>query len=357
MQATLLKRFDALAGPLLVRLFPKRRGVAAAAPRSLLVIRPGGIGDAVLLIPALRALQSAYPSCRIEILAEKRNAAAFQLCTGLGPVRRYDEPRELAAVMRGSYDLVIDTEQWYRLSAVIARLVRAGRSIGFDTNERERLFSDPVSYSLQDYEPFSFFRLLAPLQVEPPAELAVPFLDLPPGARDGAARLLAPLGNKPFVALFPGASVPQKEWGVENFVQVAQGLARGGIALVLVGGPGERPAADSIAREAGALNLAGEGSLPESAAVIGASRVLLTGDSGLLHIAAGLGTPTVSLFGPSDPAKWAPRGGRHVVFSSKLHCASCARWGTIPPCSHEGSCLDADPAEVVAAIIRLFSGR
>ncbi|WP_224962338.1 glycosyltransferase family 9 protein [Geomonas subterranea] len=355
MQAKDLKRFDSLAGPLLVRLLPRRKKPAtAAAPGSVLVIRPGGIGDAILLIPALRALQGAYPSCRIEILAEKRNAAAFDFCPGLHAVYRYDEPGELRAVLRGRYDLVIDTEQWYRLSALVARLVRGRRSIGFATNERKRLFSDPVPYDMKEYEPFSFFRLLAPLGIEAPAGLAVPFLELPPAARERASHLLARLGEQPFAAIFPGASVPRKEWGGARFRQVAASVALAGHAVVVVGGNDDDDVADAIARATGAVNLAGRTSLVETAAVIGAAKVLLTGDSGLLHIAAGLGTPALSLFGPSDPAKWAPKGDGHRFFASSLPCAPCAAWGTIPPCDHQGSCIDADPAEVARTLIQML---
>ena len=358
MQPTLLKKIDAIAGPLLVHLLPRRRrGGATTAPQSALVIRPGGIGDAILLIPALRALVSAYPSCRIEVLAETRNAAAFQFCPGIHAVHRYDVPGELAGVLRSRYDLVIDTEQWYRLSALVSRVVRARRSIGFATNGRKRLFTDAVPYALEDYEPYSFFRLLAPLGIEAPSALPVPFLTLPPDAVEGAARLLAFIGERPFVALFPGASVPRKEWGIGRFRQVASSAVLAGYAVVLLGGEGEAEACEMIARSTGALDLAGKGSLAESAAVIGAAKALLSGDSGLLHIAAALGTPTVSLFGPSDPVKWAPKGDCHRVFASALSCAPCSRWGTIPACSHEGSCVDADPSEVSRALIRLLDER
>lgn len=353
MKATLLKRLDAAVGPLFTRLLPKR-GVpgSSTSPRRFLVIRPGGIGDAVLLVPALRALQEAFPGCSIDVLAESRNASAFRMCPGLNRVLRYDSPSQMASLFRTPYDVVIDTEQWYRLSAVVARCVCAWRSLGFCSNDRGRLFTDPVPYPLHDYELLSFFRLLAPLGVQPPPELPVSFLELPSGAKEGARRLIAPLQGKPFVAVFPGASVPEKQWGGENFRQVAQSLVEAGLAVVVVGGGDACALGDFIASGGLALNLAGKGGLMESAAVIAEARVLLTGDSGLLHIAAGLGTATVSLFGPSDATKWAPKGERHVAFTSSLSCAPCSRYGTIR-CSAGARCLDAAPSEVAAAMLRL----
>ena len=356
MKATLLKRLDALAGSLLTRLFWRPRGAQVdVPPESVLFIRPGGIGDAVLLIPALRVLQTAYPGCRIDILAEKRNAAAFILCPGINRVHRYDSPSGLAAVLCGGYDVVVDTEQWYRLSAIIARSVRAPRSIGFAVNERKRLFTHPVSYSQEEYEAYSFFRLLRPLGIDPPKELPIPFLALPAAAVHVARKLLAPLHGKPFVAMFPGASIPEKEWGPDNFRGVASALAEAGIAVVLVGGKDSRGAGDRIAEGGVALNLAGKGSLPESSALIGEARVLVSGDSGLLHIAAGLGTSTVSIFGPSDPGKWSPKGERHQAFGSSLPCAPCSRFGTVTPCTAESHCMGATVSQVAAAVMRLWA--
>ena len=352
MKATLLKRLDALLGPLLVRLLPNRKPAGGAgAPGSILVIRPGGIGDSILLVPALRALQASFPGCRIDILAEKRNAAAFLLCPGLHAVHRYDSPSELLFVLRQSFDVVIDTEQWYRLSAIVARIVSAPRSLGFDSNERGGLCTHPVPYSLHEYEALSFFTLLAPLGIYPPEEIATPFLAVPTAAVQASRKLLAPLGGKAYVAVFPGASVPEKEWGIDRFRVVASSLAAAGIAVVVVGGEDTREAGERIAKGGVALNLAGKGALLESAALIGGASVLVSGDSGLLHLAAGLGTPTVSLFGPSDPVKWGPKGEGHRVFRPTPTCAPCSKWGTIPPCPDKARCMAATtPTEVVAAV-------
>jgi len=355
MNASFLKRLDGLVGPLLVSLFGKGRGTQDnPAPRSALIIRPGGIGDAVLLVPALRALQAFYPECRIDILAESRNAAVFAFCPGLGTVHRYDSRSGLRAALQGNYDLVVDTEQWYRLSALIARFTRAPMRVGFATNERARLFTHPVAYATEQYEALSFFRLLEPLGIAAPAAIKAPFLTLPGAALQAAAGLLAPLSGEPFVTIFPGASVPEKQWGIGNFRELAAALASRGIQPVLVGGEDTRAAGEEIARGGIALNLAGRASLAVTAALLGQGRVLVSGDSGLLHIAAGLGTPTVSLFGPSDPRKWSPQGKRHAVFSCAADCAPCSRFGSIPHCDAGARCLDAVPCEVAGAVLRLW---
>jgi len=133
---------------------------------SLLFIRPGGIGDAVLLAPAIYSVKYAYPKSRITILAERRNAGVFPLVPGVDEVLCYDQSRELLHVLCGRYDVVIDTEQSHRLSAVVARFASAPVKIGFDTNERRRMFTHLIPYSHNDYEAISFAHLLQPLGIE-----------------------------------------------------------------------------------------------------------------------------------------------------------------------------------------------
>jgi ADP-heptose:LPS heptosyltransferase len=104
------------------------------------------------------------------------------------------------------------------------------------------------------------------------------------------------------------------------------------------------------------LNLAGRTSLAESAAIIDRSALLLSGDSGVLHIAVGLGKPTVSLFGPGRSEKWAPRGDRHIVINRHLPCSPCTTYGTTPPCPHNAQCMrDITVEEVANSVMMLLT--
>jgi ADP-heptose:LPS heptosyltransferase len=357
MKIALIKLMDRLLGGCVAGVLPAPRRRPVPEVRKVLLIRPGGIGDAVLLVPAIRALKRAFPECRIELLAEKRNAAAFALCPEIEAVHRYDSPRGLLAVLTGGYDVVVDTEQWYRLSAVVARLTRAPLLVGFAGNRRERLFTDPVAYPLESYELCSFFRLLEPLGVAPLSRFDAPFLQIPAAASAQADRLLGALAGRPFVALFPGASTPEKRWGVDNFARVVAHLRARGVAVVLVGGEDSMRDGAALAGE-GVLDLTGRTPLAVTAALLGRGRALVTGDSGLLHIAAGLGIATVSLFGPSDPGKWGPTGSRHLQVSAGLDCAPCSRYGTTPPCPVRVRCISGiAAAEVIAAVDEILAGR
>lgn len=357
MNIGLMKSVDRIVGSLLVRIMSAATTGKDITSHSIIIIRPGGIGDAILLIPAVNALKKICPDIQITILAEKRNASAFKLCPYADEVLCYDNLKELLKALRGGYDVAIDSEQWHRLSAVIARLTGAPVSVGYATNERKKLFSHPVSYAHDDYETDSFLNLLRPLGITVTDQIMAPFLVVPETSRTKAVTLLENLASKPFVTIFPGASIPERRWGTDKFEAVAQKLSAKDIAIVVVGGKGEETDGNRIIDGRRGLNLAGKTSLIETAAIIEKSSVLLSGDSGVLHLGVGLGRPTVSLFGPGIANKWAPRGDSHIVINKKLPCSPCTKFGYTPKCPINATCMaNITVAEVVAAVEKLLSG-
>jgi heptosyltransferase II len=350
-QIRLLKWIDSVVGGLVAAVLPAASSRAVAVPQRLLVIRPGGIGDAVLLVPALLALKERFPEATITVLAERRNGSAFILCPVVDHLLLYDTPAGIARAILGGYDVVIDTEQWHRLSAVVAWASRALVTIGFATNNRKRLFSHSVAYSHNDYETLSFFNLLAPLAIGPPASLSIPFLVVPAAAVARADALLAPFAGARLVTIFPGASIAERRWGAERFRRVAERLAKEGIKVVVLGGKDDAVDGEVVVQQAEGLNLAGKTTLAESAAVIARSALLLSGDSGVLHLAVGLGVPTVSLFGPGIEAKWGPKGEGDRVLNHRLPCSPCTRFGTTPPCPCQARCLSEITVEEVVVTV------
>lgn len=355
-KVTFLKGLDRIAGRMLVCLLPEPKAATRpAACHRVLFIRPGGVGDAILLVPAIRAFQQACPEAVIEVLAERRNAGSFALCPEVKRVWQYDRPGDLLNIFRQRYDVIFDTEQWHRLTAVFARLMHAPLMVGFASNERRRLFTHAVPYAHDTYEAESFMDLLVALGIEHD-DVSSTYLEVPKPAQQKADGLLGRLASERFVAIFPGASIPERRWGTERFRSVAASLGARGIPLVLIGGGGDHQICEAIVRDVQALNLAGRTSLAESAAVIARSALLLSGDSGMLHVAVGLGRPTVSLFGPGIAAKWAPRGENHIVIDHRLSCSPCTRFGYTPRCVDGMMCLQRiDAAAVLTAVTTLWA--
>ncbi|WP_282755770.1 glycosyltransferase family 9 protein [Desulfuromonas thiophila] len=345
---TLDNRIGAHLAGLLSGLLPHQSAKATQnAPQRILLIRPGGIGDAALLAPSLLALRQHWPDAHLDVLAERRNAAVFDLCPSVAQCYCYDQPADWLRFTRLRYDLIIDSEQSHYLSALVARLLPAACRCGFASNSRARLFAVPVSYDQADYEIDSFYHLLDALAIPRPPQPAIPFLQIPAAAAAQARPFLPPEASYPLIALFPGASIFEKRWPAKHFGQLVQQGSAQGWRFVVVGGPQDRPAADAIAADNRVVNLAGRLQLAATAAVLQRCAALVTGDSGLLHLAVGLGTPTVSLFGTSSTKKWAPPSFPHCVINHRLPCSPCSVFGSTPPCPYQARCIQEITAEEV----------
>ena len=312
---------------------------------NILVIRPGGIGDAVLLIPSLKVLKKQFPDTNIDILAEKRNAGILRGNKLVNSLYLYDElsPSGLLAVLKNRYDAVIDTEQWHKLTSVVSFITKAPIRIGFNTNGRGRLYSTAVEYKQSDYESGSFLNLVSELTGKKHRfNTKASFLDVENLIQNKEFREY----NKGFnsiVGIFPGATVKERRWGVQKFSELTENLLNNKIGVVILGGTNDIPDADRICRILGRkdyLNLTGKTKLDETTAIISQIDLLVSSDSGLMHIAYGTGTKTVSLFGVGIEEKWAPRGPGNFVINKKLACSPCTKFGYTPGCPINVKCLN-----------------
>lgn len=361
--ADILKVLDALVGQALCLALapfaprvsrPRREG----PPERVLVIRPGGIGDAVLFIPMLREVRRAWPHAALDLLLERRNAGVVAE-TGLADrVLLYDRPiTGLLPALRARYDLVIDTEQYHRLSAVVALLTRAPRRIGFATGWRRWLFTETCPYDRARYEVHGFLDL-ARLATggEPLWDSEQPFYPLSPASIDAASQALAPLLGRTLVAIHPGASIPERRWPPERYAALARELAARGLGVVIVGGSTDIAAARVITRALEGLphvDLAGRVKLADVAAVIARVAVYVSADTGVLHLAYGAGTPTVHLFGPGVLSKWGPPGARFASVRHETPCSPCTSYGYTPPCCQGMACmLGITPERVLDAVLQ-----
>jgi len=330
----------------------------------ILVIRPGGVGDSALLYPAFKVLKESFSRSEIEVLAEKRNAGLLSSCPYINRIFLYDFrfPIELFKTLRISYDIVIDTEQWHRLTAAVSYLTRAPIRVGFATNERGDLFTHPVSYNQDEYEVYSFLNLVSAItgegydfnENEPFIPLDSDLISsIEPKVTEFKKRWLALIG------VFSGATIPERRWGTTNFAELSKRLSQEGLGIVLVGGKYEVKDAirfEEILGRDKVLNFVGETSLMETAAIISKLDLFVSGDTGIMHIAYGVGTPTVSLFGAGIQKKWAPIGKRHLAINKNLSCSPCTKFGYTPSCPYEVKCLrDISVEEVKEVALRLLS--
>ncbi len=361
-----LKRIDALLGPALCRVFARtQRALRYPALESLggalLVVRPGGIGDAVMTLPMLSSLRAALPGREVDVLCESRNRALYRLADPALRLLSYDTDPfgTLLALRRRGYALVLDTEQYHHFSAVLAAWTRAPLRVGFKINARRNaLYTHLVGYDLDGPEDRQFGRLAAavldPLPPLPEKHGLLAAAALPPLAPHGGGAAAAPLA-----AVHAGGSVPEKRWAAEKYAALCDQLAeRFGLAPVLLGGAADRTFARTIRRlcRRPPEDACGTCDLSGTAALCRAASVFVGPDSGIAHLASAVGTPCVVLFGPSDPAKWGP-GEQGRVVRHPVPCGPCAIFGYNKPCRihacMEGIAVES-VLEAVASLPDLF---
>lgn len=344
----LLKLADNILGKFLIQFCPSRinnNTVPGQEIKKILIIRPGGIGDLTLLLPAIHLLRSKFTTAEIDLLCEKRNSGIAALAEGINNVYLYDHGLDLIKCLRNRYDVVIDTEQWHRLSAVVTHLTGASIKIGFDTNERRKVYTHKIPYSHDDYEVYSFLNLFKPLVDNDMAfDENKPFLTVAQKERDKT------------VAIFPGASIAERRWSTEKFSEVAKTFSNLGYKILLLGSKKETKAAEAIKKSVPAcIDFTSKLDLKGVAGVLAASKLLLTTDSGLMHLSYAVGTPTVSLFGSGIETKWAPRGRKDLIINKHLACSPCTKFGYTPACDRNIECLSLISAnEVISAMEKLL---
>jgi len=339
----IIKLIDTLAGSLLCVTLgiidylagnrPYLKPVACDKVKRILVIRPGGLGDMLILLPILKLLKGATFAPAIDVVCERRNLPVLALAGFEKNALLYDaNPLHfLASLRHRRYDVVIDTEQFHHFSAVFARLSGAPVRIGFKISPRRNLlYTHLINYEMDGPEAHQFTRLLRPLGIhEFPAPLSCFLRDTewPASSPD------VDLPSGPYVAIHPGTTSRYKVWPHDRFVQLIQELhSEHALAAVLTGGSEEARNAQRIMRAAkGAdgrvVSTAGKLPLAATAQLLRNASLFVGADSGIAHLAVALGTPTVVLFGASDHKKWGTDDERHRVVRQDVPCSPCFIFG------------------------------
>ncbi|MDD5556501.1 MAG: lipopolysaccharide heptosyltransferase II [bacterium] len=305
--------------------------------RNIVVRGMNWLGDAVMTIPAVRALREIFPGAAVTMLAPDNLAPLWEnepAVSGVIPFGRPPSARRKAALIRrlraGRFDLGVlfpnsfESALWLLLGGVRVRL-------GYPTCGRRLLLNRPVAERRgrgrhQVHRSMDLARALGPVTVEPVPSVAVPA----PAARR-ADELLRAGGigtGEPLLGINPGATYGSaKCWPPDRFARLAA-LARDrlGLRAAIVGGADERTLAEEIRAAAGggAVNLAGGTTIMDLAAVARRCAVFVSNDTGPMHLAAAVGTPVVAVVGPTDPAETGPLG-RAVVVRGEADCAPCRR--------------------------------
>ena len=328
----------------------------------ILVVGPSWIGDTVLAQPLFKLLHARHPGLALDVLAPDWT---FALLTRMPEVRRaigspfghgelkLGERRRLGRELgREGYDRAIVLPNTFKsaLAPFFARIpIRTGY-IGemrhWLLNDARRLDQQSLPQIAQRYAALALSRGQA---LEPP--LPVPFLRVDEAARRATLDKFGLDRSRPVAVLCPGAEFgPAKRWPPRYFAELAQGFAARGCAAWLVGSAGDRAIGAEIAGAAtGACrNLCGETTLTEAIDLLASAAVVVSNDSGLMHVAAALGRPLVALYGSSSPAFTPPLSASARILKLDLACSPCFQ--RVCPLGHFNCMLQLTPDRVLAAV-------
>ena len=304
----------------------------------LLLTKHRFMGDAIVAVPLLRAARRAYPDARITLLTGDNAATVLENCPYPDQILAHDR-KAAARTPAGSAhlsalllrqmadlfwhdrpDLCLVADRSFR--AAVAAVMAGGRiRAGFDSEGRKCLLTDPIVYDLERHEADCCLDILRAVRPEAPGEALYdprPELWLTDAERERGREILRAAGahfdGGPLVGIQPGASHNYKQWRPEGFASVAQSVAETtGATIVLLGaGASEADAAHrmcvALPPTVPVLDLTNQTKLRETMGVLTHLSLFVGNDTGVNHIAAAVGTPTVGLFGPTPAHKWGNRG-------------------------------------------------
>jgi heptosyltransferase-2 len=292
----------------------------------LLVRAPNWVGDVVLSLPALRDARRAFPGARLEVLARAWVADLYRAVPEVDGVRESGGHLRDARALRRRYDAALLLPNSFATALTVWRAGVPERW-GYATDGRGLLLTRrcPVPEAVRGRSQVYYYRaMLEGLGIategSPDASLRCP--------EDWAARGIELLGDGgPWIGVNPGAFYGSaKRWLPERFGAAADLVARRiGAQVVLLGGPAERPLAEAIAKgmESPVRVLCGQTTLAQLVGVLSRLRLLLTNDSGPMHVAAALGVPLVAIFGSTDWTETSPVGRASRVVREHADCAPC----------------------------------
>jgi heptosyltransferase-3 len=329
-----------------------------AAPTSILVVALRRLGDVLLTTPLIRSLTRAYPNAAVDVLVFEGTQGILAGNPDIASVITMPErpgTGETVALLRRlwrSYDLAISTQSGDR--PTFYAWAAGKRSAGFVEGEgalawlKRVALTTPVDIIADTHRVREVLRLAEALGVVPVAEPVAPH-----GAASAGA---AP--TRPYAVIHAAPMYRYKRWTDDGWRALAAALSVRGLAVVATGGPGDRQELDAIwAARPEVKRLDGALSWPELAALIRGAAAYIGPDTSVTHLAAATGTPTVALYGPTDPRLWGPwpAGGLDPVWDAAgtiqargnvwlvqnpLPCLPCQGEGCLKHRESHSQCLD-----------------
>jgi lipopolysaccharide heptosyltransferase II len=337
----------------------------------VLIVQTAFLGDVVLTLPLIERLQQHFPDVEVDMLTVPAHAAVLQQQPGIGRVIAYDKRGKQRGIggflavgrqiQARRYDVVLAPHRSLRTALLVA-WSRSPRRIGFARWWTRWAYTSTVPRPVKGHEVERNMHLLTALGVHGVSPAARLGLRVTEAARQKAAAYFTRGGiasEDVVVGLIPGSQWGTKRWPAEHFAALIDHLANTqALQCVLIGGPQDRPIAEVIRARCTVpvLDLIGQTTLQELPAYLERCTVVVSNDTGPMHIAAAVGRPIVALFGPTIPEMgFAPYGVPWEEVSVALACRPCHAHGPQHcPLSHWRCMMELSVERVAASVQRLL---
>jgi heptosyltransferase-2 len=329
---------------------------------NVLAVRFSSIGDVLLITPLLRALRRRHPEGRITVLTKSAFAPLLEdnpNVDALITLRTDDSLPALAGRIRaGGFTHLLDLHD--NLRSRVLRALVPGPWRGYPKYRTARallIHGKRDRYPLHRPVAERYFAAARGLEVRPDGEPPEFFLGASAvGEVDRWVEHLGLGASRPLLAVAPGAAHATKRWPVEHWRALVDRSVAAGMDVVVVGGAADTAIAEQVAAGRGSRSVSAAGTfgLQATGAVLRRAKALVSGDTGVMHMATGVGTPVVALFGPTVEAfGFFPYTRRAVVLQVDLACRPCSsKGGPVCPLGHHHCLVNIPPDDVYAAVCR-----
>lgn len=309
--------------------------------KRILVVKFWGIGNIVRASPVFASIRERFPGARVTFITLSQNRGVYEdsglfneviyLDLHSVPAFLWDVVKKFFLLRQKHFDLVLCLEPWANFSEIVSFYVGTRMRVGFTAPMRRSLFNVKVPFIENEHISRSFFRILQPFGMKMLKDLTPLPITVTVKDREYIKKLLAKEGiteNDTFIAINVNASdvAGARRWDSENYARLSDLIVtKLGVKTVFIGGPGEMERVQSVIdlAENKGINLAGRTTLKQVIAALDFAQIFVTNDSGPMHLAMAMRTPTVALFGPETPERYGPVSDLHYPVFKDYDCSPC----------------------------------
>lgn len=315
------------------------------------------LGDLMFATPFFKELRKNFPEARIDLIVNSSFHSIMEGNSNLDNVYAYNkkwtlkQSIEFAKLVRNNnYDLGINIHGSWR-SSLLLKLINPSYTIGYGKKGQGLFFSRRLTQPRDHHMVDVYLQVLREMGLK--VDTSLPYLEIEKNIRDEIEKTLINWGINPkekLIALNTAGTWPTKRWTTEGFAQLGDELNRKYGKVILVGSQEDLPLVEQIVNlmETKPVIATGKTSLQELAALLARCELVISNDSGPVHVAAAVGTSTITIFGPSDEVRYRPLGEKHRIVKIDIDCRPCGKH--LCPFGHHQCMVEIKPVKILSEL-------